>query len=106
MPPALIAPPPRTDGLPPPGPPLRAAAPPAPHALGLDDDRTAAPGRDLGRLRRVAREPVLGDRDARPPDDLARLVLVEPHRPPRVGSVASEFGRRTLPRNTNVHLSY
>ena len=75
--------------------------PPARQHLRLDHHRAADPRRDPARLHRIARKPVIRHRNPRPPHDLARLVLVEPHRPPR------SFGRpgsRTLPGNTNVQL--
>ncbi len=52
---------------------------PAGEHLGLDHGRTVDPPRDLGRLRGVGREAVVGDGDAGALDDLARLELEEPH---------------------------
>ena len=54
--------------------------PPAREHLGLDDDRLADAHGDLARLLRRGREAEVGDGDPRALDDLARLVLEEPHR--------------------------
>ena len=53
--------------------------PPAGEHLRLDDDRLADAHRDLTRLLRRGREPVVRDGDPRALDDLAGLVLEEPH---------------------------
>ena len=54
--------------------------PPAGEHLGLDDDRPADALGDRAGLGGVGGEAVVGDRDPGALDDLARLVLEEPHR--------------------------
>jgi hypothetical protein len=56
--------------------------PPAGEHLRLDDDRLADASSDLARLLRRRGEAVVGHRDPGALDDLARLVLEEPHARP------------------------
>jgi hypothetical protein len=53
--------------------------PPSAEDLGLDHRGPADAGRDLAGLLGVGREPVVGHRDPGAPDELAGLVLEEPH---------------------------